>query len=116
MHNYKGLNNDEVIKSRSLYGSNSITKYKKNTLFNLIIESLNDPIIKILLIALGIKVLFLFNDSDIYETIGIVVAIILASVISSLSEYGSEKAFEKLSKEVDSMTSKVYRNSKYTSR
>ena len=57
---------------------------------------MNDPIIKILLIALGVKILFFLNDSDIYETIGIIVAIILATVISSLSEYGSEKAFQKL--------------------
>lgn len=115
MFNIKGLTEDEVIKSRNKNGNNSITKYKKNTLFNLIIESLNDPIIKILLIALGIKILFLFNDSDIYETIGIIVAIILASVISSLSEYGSEKAFQKLSSESAKISAKVIRNSKLVS-
>ena len=37
-----------------------------------------------------------FKDSDIYETTGIFIAIFLATIISSLSEYGSEKAFEKL--------------------
>ncbi len=110
MFNIKGLTDEEVSKSRSKYGSNSITHYKKNTFFNLIIESLNDPIIKILLIALGIKILFLFNDSDVYETIGIIVAIILASVISSLSEYGSEKAFNKLSEESSMVNVKVFRN------
>jgi len=115
MFNIKGLTEEEVNKSRSTHGNNSITHYKKNTFLNLVIESLNDPIIKILLIALGVKILFLFNDSDIYETIGIIVAIILASVISSLSEYGSEKAFEKLSNESSKISAKVIRNSKMIS-
>ncbi len=115
MFNVKGLTEEEVVKSRNEYGNNSITHYKKNGIFSLIFESLNDPIIKILLIALGIKILFLFNDSDVYETIGIIVAIILASVISSLSEYGSEKAFEKLSEETSRISAKVIRNSKLVS-
>jgi len=114
MFNIKGLSNEEVVESRNKNGDNKITHYKKHTIINLIIESLNDPIIKILLIALGIKILFLFNDSDIYETIGIIVAIILASVISSLSEYGSEKAFLKLSADSSQIHSKVFRNEKLT--
>ena len=112
MFNIKGLTDEEVESSRKLNGSNTITHYKKHTFLNLIIESLTDPIIKILLIALGVKILFLFNDSDLYETIGIVAAIILASVISSLSEYGSEKAFAKLSEETSKVESKVFRNGK----
>ena len=112
MFNIKGLTDEEVKKSREMNGSNQITERKRTTLFSLIIESLNDPIIKILIIALGIKILFLFNDSDIYETIGIIIAIILASVISSLSEYGSEKAFVKLTKMTSKVNVKVFRNSK----
>jgi calcium-translocating P-type ATPase len=115
MFNIKGLTDEEVVKSRNVNGNNAITHYKKNTFLNLVLESLNDPIIKILLIALGIKILFLFNDSDVYETIGIIVAIILASVISSLSEFGSEKAFEKLSSETSKISAKVIRNSKLMS-
>ena len=111
MKGIKGLSSEEVIESRKKYGTNEITHYKKNTIFNLIIESLNDPIIKILLIALGIKILFFLNDSDIYETIGIIVAIILATIISSLSEYGSEKAFDKLSTTTSKTEVKVVRNS-----
>ena len=107
-----GLNSKEVIESRKKYGINRITKKSKNSLFRLIIESLNDPIIKILLIALGIKVLFLFKDSNIYETLGIVVAIFIASFISAISEYGSEKAFEKLSEENSNIKIKVLRNGK----
>ena len=72
------------------------------------LESLGDPIIKILLIALAIKVVFLFKDY--YETIGIVIAILLASLISSISEYGSEKAFERLQEESSRIKCKVRRN------
>ena len=111
MFNIKGLTSEEVLSSRKLNGSNKITEKKKTTIFGLIIEAMNDPIIKILLIALGVKILFFLNDSDIYETIGIIVAIILATVISSLSEYGSEKAFQKLSKSTSNILVKVIRDS-----
>lgn len=114
MYDIKGLTTEEVLNNRKLYGSNKITEKKKTTILSLIIESLNDPIIKILLIALGIKILFFINDSDIYETIGIIVAIILATVISSLSEYGSEKAFQKLSNTTNNILVKAYRNNLIT--
>ena len=91
-----GLNDREVIQNRDKYGSNKIEQSNKESFFKLLLESLGDPIIKILLIALAIKVVFLFQSFDWYETIGIVIAIFLASFISSLSEYGSEKAFLKL--------------------
>ncbi len=107
-----GLSHEEVIKSRNKYGSNKLTIKKKNTIFSMIIESLNDPIIKILLIALCVKVIFLFNDSNIYETLGIAIAVFLASFISVLSEYGSEKAFERLSEENSSYKVKAIRDGK----
>ena len=52
----KGLSDKEVSESRKKYGSNRLDIKKRNTFLKLIIESLNDPIIKILLIALGIKI------------------------------------------------------------
>ena len=47
----KGLNKDEVIKSRKEYATNEIIVHKKNKFLSLLLESLGDPIIKILLIA-----------------------------------------------------------------
>ena len=94
-----GLNTEEVIKSREKYGNNNIKINNTHTFFSLLLESLGDPIIKILLIALMIKVFFLFKNFDWFETIGILVAIFVASFISSISEYGSEKAFNKLQEE-----------------
>ncbi|MEG2028903.1 MAG: HAD-IC family P-type ATPase, partial [Bacilli bacterium] len=106
----KGLTDKEVIESTSKYGNNSIKQAKKDSFIKLLIESLGDPIIKILLIALAIKVIFLFKNFDWYETIGIVIAIFLASFISSISEYGSEKAFLKLQEESSKIKVKVKRN------
>ena len=74
-----GLTDKEVILSRQNHGSNRITSNKKNSFLKLVIESLNDPIIKILLIALGIKVVFLFQDSDFYELVGIILSILVPS-------------------------------------
>lgn len=107
-----GLSNNEVNESRKKYGINKIEGKKRSTFIKLVLESLGDPIIKILIIALAIKLLFLFRDFDIYETLGIFVAIFLASFISAISEYGSEKAFEKLNSENSKIEVKVKRNSK----
>ncbi len=107
-----GLSDKEVEKSRLEYGTNEITKIKKNTFWHMLIESFADPIIKILLIALAIKVIVLFRHFDWYETIGIFIAIILATFISTISEYGSEKAFNRLQEEAIKGKAKVIRNRK----
>ncbi len=95
----KGLSQEEVLNNREKYGSNALVAYEKDSFFKQFIRSLGDPIIRILLIALGIKTIFLIQDFDWYETVGIVIAIFLASFISTISEYGSEKAFQKLQEE-----------------
>lgn len=115
MNNYHGLNNEEVITSRNKYGSNTFTKKKTDSFFKLILETFSDPIIKILLIALGIKTLFLIKDFDWYETIGIVIAILFASLISAISEYGSMKAFSKLTEETSKINVKAIRNNQISS-
>ena len=109
---YTGLTEKQVTENRKKYGSNEILTNKKEKLLKLFIESFSDPMIKILLIALAIKTILLFQDFDWYETIGIVAAILIASIISSLSEYGSSKAFEKLQEESLKLNCKVIRNNK----
>lgn len=113
-YNINGLDDKEIIENRKKYGSNKIKKDKTNSFISLLIESLGDPIIKILLIALAIKIVFLFRDFDWYETLGILIAIFLASFISTISEYGSEKAFNKLQEESAKLKCKVKRNGKIT--
>lgn len=109
---WHGLSNEEVEASRKKYGTNSITNVRQKGFFRLLLESLGDPIIKILLIALAIKVVFLFQDSNYFETLGILIAIFLASFISTISEYGSEAAFRRLQEESSKIFVKVLRNSR----
>ncbi len=109
-----GLSKKEVEKNRRLYGSNTITNTKQNSFFKLLLESLGDPIIKILLVALAIKIVFLFKDFDYFETLGILIAIFLASFISTISEYGSEAAFRRLQEESSKIIVKVLRDGTLT--
>ena len=110
MFNMKGLSDTEVKEARRKYGSNKIVGENKTTFFSLFIETLGDPIIKILLIALAIKTIFLFRDFDYFETIGIVIAVLVASLISAISEYGSNKAFQRMQEESSRIRVRVKRN------
>ena len=110
--NNTGLTKEQVAIERSKNGSNVLVTHKSNSFFKLLLETFGDPIIRILLIALAIKTLFLFRDFDWYETIGILVAILLASFISTISEYGSEAAFKRLQEESSKIKTKVLRNGK----
>ena len=114
MNNYNGLTDNEILENRKKYGTNEISKNKSNGFLSLLLESLGDPIIKILLIALAVKVIFLFRDFDWFETLGILIAIFVASFISTISEYGSEKAFNKLQEESSKLKCKVIRNGSLT--
>ena len=106
----KGLTSEEVNKSKLEFGTNELEIKRQKKFLNLLLESLGDPIIKILLIALAVKTIFLFKDFDFYETIGIFIAILLATFISTISEYGSEKAFTKLQEDSLKLKSKVRRD------
>ena len=105
-----GLTNMQVKENYAKYGKNTITQHKNEGFFKKLLESLGDPIIKILIIALGIKVVFLIHSFDWYETVGILIAIFLASLISTTSEYGSIKAFKRLQEESSRIKCKVRRD------
>ena len=105
-----GLTSKEVEISRKVNGSNKLTEIKRKTFLGLLLESLGDPIIKILMLALVIKIVFLFKDFDWFETIGILIAILLSSFISTISEYGSEETFKRLQEDSESVKVKVKRN------
>ena len=111
MREYSGLTDEEVISNRKKYGSNEIIK-ENNNLFKIVISSLGDPIIRILLIALAIKTFFFLQNYDWFETIGILITIVMASFISSISEYGSEKAFNILFEEASKLKCLCKRNKK----
>ena len=49
---YKGLTEEQVVENRNKYGNNKLSEMKKESIFQIFIASLGDPIIKILLILL----------------------------------------------------------------
>ncbi len=105
-----GIKSKDVEFLREKYGSNSLSKKNKNGFLKLLVESFSDPIIRILLIALAIKIVFLFKDFDWFETLGILIAVFLSTFISTISEYGSEAAFTRLQEESSKITVKVLRD------
>ena len=107
-----GLSDIEVIESRKKYGSNSINIKSDNRFIKLFIKTLGDPIIKIMLIALAIRFIMLFKDENWFETLGMLISIFLSSLISSLSEYGSNKSFDALQKMYEDIKVSVKRDGK----
>lgn len=105
-----GLTHKEAEFSLKQHGSNAITKKSKKSFLRQYIASFGDPIIRILLMALGVNLLFMFKDANWYESAGIAIAVLLATLISTLSEYGSESAFEKLQEEASNIKCRVKRS------
>ena len=110
-----GLSEHEVLLSRQQYGSNRLHRGKRRGFFARYLDSFGDPIIKVLLCALAINVVFLFRGQDWYESVGIAVAVFLATFVSTLSEYGSEAAFEKLQEEAAAVHCRVRRGGRLCS-
>lgn len=104
-----GLTDEQVRASRKKYGSNILSQKKRKSFLQSFLSSFGDPIIKILLVALGINILFLFHDTDWFEAVGIAAAIFLATFISTISEYGSESAFLELQRSAANITCRVQR-------
>ena len=94
-----GLNESEVALSRKTYGDNKMTPKKRVSFMRRFLSNLSDPVIKILLGALVINLIFLFKSRNFAECIGIGVSVFLATLISTLSEHSSEGAFERLESE-----------------
>lgn len=91
-----GLTPDQVLASRRRYGANVLTRRKRKGFFRQFLANFGDPIIKILLAALAVNLIFLFRTSDWTESVGIVAAVLIATLVSTLSQYGSESAFLEL--------------------
>ena len=108
----KGLYDAQVAESRRLHGENSLTKRKPKSFLLQFLSNLNDPVIRILLCAMAVKLILMIvlRSQDWVETAGIAVAVLLASLISTLSERGSARAFERLSEESAKVSCRVFRN------
>jgi len=94
---YDGLSAREVAKNSEKYGKNILSKKKSDSFFRQLLKSFNDPIIKILIGALIVNAAASLGRINWAESIGIVAAILIATLVSTVSEYTSSKAYEKLS-------------------
>ena len=103
----------EVESSRTAHGSNTLSVKGKKSFFCRFLGNLNDPVIRILLGALGLNLLFSLTGEgvDWAETGGIALAVLLATLISTLSEQGSEAAFSRLSEACGQATCRARRQS-----
>ncbi|MDR0461983.1 MAG: calcium-translocating P-type ATPase, PMCA-type [Christensenellaceae bacterium] len=91
-----GLNAAQVQASRQANGTNKLSRGKRVSIVRKFFTNFNDPMLKILLVALAINCIFIFRSDSLLETIGIAAAILIAVIVSTLSEQSSSKAFEKL--------------------
>ena len=104
-----GLSAAEVRQSRETFGSGVLTVQKGTGFFRKLLESFSDPILKLMLAALAVNVLLLCRGEGWFETVGIALAVFLASFISTLSEYSSERAFRRLQEEAARSTCRARR-------
>jgi calcium-translocating P-type ATPase len=118
MQNF-GLTTAQADESRTKYGSNSLTEQASEGFWDKFKGNLGDPMIKILCVALAINVVFSIlggigvikeGAPEWYESVGIAVAILIATFVSTFSEYRNENAFQKLQEEASRIVCKVYRN------
>ncbi|MDR0239649.1 MAG: ATPase P, partial [Deltaproteobacteria bacterium] len=110
-----GLRTAQVQEAKSRYGDNRLTEHETESFWDKFRGNLGDPMIKILCVALCINIVFVFlGQTEWYESVGIAVAILLATGISTLSEHRNENAFKKLQAEASHILCKAYRDGEIT--
>lgn len=108
---FNGLNDEEVRKSRETYGSNTIPEPTPETFWDKFKGGFDDPMIKLLLVISLIMIgLFITGNAEIYEPIGIIIAILLVTLINASTEVAGDKEFLKLKNSTKKDECKVYRN------
>ncbi len=110
-YNFNGLTSSEVEVSRTKNGSNELSPAQKENFWNKLLENFKDPIIIILCAALIIVVILSFFDvTEWYEALAIGVAVLLATFVSTYSEFKNESSFQKLQEEASKITTNAFRN------
>lgn len=109
-----GLTVKQVEESRNKHGSNSLTQIPPDPLWKKILEGFKDPMIMILLVALVVQViLFFLGQAEWFEPVGILIAILIANGVASVSESKQEgKASALKAEEEAKETAKVIRDGK----
>ena len=108
---YSGLTQEKVHESRQAYGTNAVTTQKTETFWDKLLANLRDPIIVILIIALAVTLfLAVLGFAPWYEGLGIAIAVILATMVATFSEYSNENEFQRLLEEASKIKVKVFRD------
>ena len=106
-----GLSSQEVTASRKLHGKNILPQPPKESFREKLWSNFQDPMIKILMVALAINIIFAcMGQGDWLESAGIFIAILLATLVSTWSEYSNENAFQRLQEEASRISCKVWRD------
>lgn len=112
----KGLNPEQVEKSRSTYGTNSFVRQSHESLAKRIWDASTEPMLVMLIfaaiitLAVNITRYFTGGEYNFLECVGIFAAIALSVVITIITEGKSAKAFEALNKINEDTLIKVIRN------
>lgn len=111
MSKIKGLNEEEVLRSREKYGKNVISEKEKETFWDYFKEGFSDPMIKILLfVAFMLSIMSIFGYAEWMELVGIVVSVIVVTTVSAYTSVKSNKEFENLQKSTEKPKCKILRN------
>ena len=105
-----GLTDEQVKQSREKFGSNVLTPPRRTSLWKLYLDKYRDPIIQILLIAAFISLILAFIEHNFMETIGIFLAIFLATTVGFYFERDAAKKFNVLTALGEEQPVKVRRN------
>ena len=109
-HIFKGLTDTEVRQSREKYGLNVLTPPKRKPIWKLYLEKFEDPVIRILLVAACLSLVISVFENEYAETIGIIVAILLATGVGFAFEYDANRKFDLLNTVNDDNAVRVIRN------
>ncbi|GAP70808.1 plasma-membrane calcium-translocating P-type ATPase [Bacteroidales bacterium 6E] len=111
---FQGLNDTQVSESRKTHGTNILTPPKKVSPWKLFIEKFEDPVIRMLLFIALISLGVSYVENDYTESIGILIAIFLATGVAFWFEYDANRKFNILSLINNEILHKVYRNGSVT--
>ena len=107
-----GLTDEQVKQSREQHGRNVLTPPQRTSLWKLYLDKYRDPIIQILLVAAFISLILAFIEKNYMETIGIFVAVFLATTVGFYFERDAAKKFNLLTALSEEQPVKVRRNGK----
>lgn len=107
-----GLSDEQVRTSRQQHGDNVLTPPKKTSLWKLYLDKYRDPIIQILLVAAFVSLVLAFVEHDFVETLGIFIAIFIATTVGFYFECDAARKFRVLTAINEDQPVKVRRNGK----